>query len=432
MPGWCCLLLLLISASACTARASAATTASAPRPTCTVAHTPGADDSLSITAAITACNSNATILFSAGVQYNSFTPVQFALGQDVTVRILGNISLPADIAQVQAGVRSAAYRSGWFAVSSTGPGVRFAGPDKITGGGGGVVRSFGQAWWDAGQQTSRPLLFQWRASNGTIRGLTISKPIGKSFNIAGSGNWIEDVVVDAQSSSTAFPFNTDGFDVGGDGNTILNSQVSNGDDCVAIGSPCTNLHLKGLTCIGSHGISVAAKGGGSVNVANILVENVTLLDGLYGARYKSTSGNQGRASNIVYRNVVVRNITFPIYVTQNYFDQSQSPPPPSNLSVQIDGLTFQDFAGTINSLNPGDGSCISDPCWYHVAGADGTQSIIFDSLHAGSATNLSATGIAVVPDAPSERPTVMCNASVTPGDVGFRCWDGPYIPTYSS
>ncbi|CAK5278448.1 unnamed protein product [Mycena citricolor] len=338
-----------------------------------------------LTAAVTACNSNATILFSAGVQYNSFTPVQFALGQDVTVRILGNISLPADIAQVQAAC--AARRT------------------ARAGGGGGVVRSFGQAWWDAGQQTSRPLLFQWRASNGTIRGLTISKPIGKSFNIAGSGNWIEDVVVDAQSSSTAFPFNTDGFDVGGDGNTILNSQVSNGDDCVAIGSPCTNLHLKGLTCIGSQDIR---------------------------GREGSTSGNQGRASNIVYRNVVVRNITFPIYVTQKSVPATWLATPAVHLSVQIDGLTFQDFAGTINSLNPGDGSCISDPCWYHVAGADGTQSIIFDSLHAGSATNLSATGIAVVPDAPSERPTVMYNASVTPGDVGFRCWDGPYIPTYSS
>ncbi|KAJ6487628.1 pectin lyase-like protein [Mycena sanguinolenta] len=410
---------------------SAATpTQAAPRPTCTVAHTPGADDSPSITAAIASCTNNATILFQEGVEYNSFTPVQFVLGQDVTIQLLGNINLPSNITQVQAGVTGKLYRTGWFSVTSTGPGVSLAGPTtanaRLTGG---IIRSYGQAWWDAVQQTSRPLLFAWRANNGTISNITISKPIGKSFDLAGSGNTVSNIVIDAKSTTSAFPFNTDGFDVGGDGNIITNSQVTNGDDCIAIGSPCTNLHVQSVTCTGSHGVSVAAKGGGSVNVANILVEDVTFIDSLYGARYKSTSGDMGLATNIVYKNILVKNVTFPIYVTQNYFDQSQAPPPPSNISVDIKGMSFTNFAGTINAFHPGDGSCISDPCWYFVAGADGTQSIIFDDFYAGTVQDISASNILVIPDRLLAPPTVICNASLTPKDVGFKCWDGLYLPT---
>ncbi|KAJ6557844.1 pectin lyase fold/virulence factor [Mycena capillaripes] len=405
------------------------TSTTAPRPTCTVTHIPGADDSPSIRDAIANCTNNATILFDQGVEYNSFTPVQFTLGQDVTVQLLGNINLPSNITQVQAGVTGKFYRSGWFSVTSTGPGVSLVGPSTASARlKGGIIRSYGQAWWDAVQQTSRPLLFAWRANNGSISDITISKPIGKSFNIAGNGNKIQNVVIDAKSSTSAFPFNTDGFDVGGDGNSIENSQVANGDDCIAIGSPCTNFHVKTLSCTGSHGVSVAAKGGGSVNVANILVEDVTFTDSLYGARYKSTGGDVGLAKNIVFKNLLVNNVTFPIYVTQNYFDQSQAPPPPSNTSVTIDGLSFSNVAGTINSLRPGDGSCISDPCWYHVAGADGTQSIIFDDFYAGTVQDISATNILILPDRFLALPKVMCNASVTPAKVGFKCWDGLYLP----
>ncbi|KAJ7697641.1 pectin lyase fold/virulence factor [Mycena rosella] len=406
--------------------------AAAPRPTCTVSHTAGADDSPSIRAAIANCTNNATILFLPGIDYNSFTPVQFTLGQDVTIQLLGNINLPSNITQVQAGVTGKNYRTGWFSVTSTGPGVSLVGPTTANARlNGGIIRSYGQAWWDAVQQTSRPLLFAWRASNGSISDITISKPIGKSFNVAGNGNNIQNVIIDAMSSTSAFPFNTDGFDVGGDGNSIQNSQVSNGDDCIAIGSPCSNLHVQGLTCTGSHGVSVAAKGGGSVSVFNILVEDVTFKNSLYGARYKSTGGDVGLAKNIVFKNLLVNNVTFPIYVTQNYFDQSQAPPSPSNISVTIDGLSFSNVAGTINSLRPGDGSCISDPCWYHVAGADGTQSIIFDDFYAGTVEGISATDILVFPDRFLALPTVMCNATVTPKKVGFKCWDGLYLPLCS-
>ena len=46
-------------------------TSSSARPTCTVAHVVGVDDVTGIKSAISTCNSNSTIMFSAGVNYNA-------------------------------------------------------------------------------------------------------------------------------------------------------------------------------------------------------------------------------------------------------------------------------------------------------------------------------------------------------------------------
>jgi hypothetical protein len=125
----------------------------------------------------------------------------------------------------------------------------------------------------------RPLLFR---STRTF-GLELNTQLYNNFTDS-DGFDGEDLVFQVGYRTTLIPISL--LPVGGDGNSIANSQVSNGDDCIAIGSPCTNFHVKGLSCTGSHGVSVAAKGGGSVNVANILVEDVTFTDSLYGARYK--------------------------------------------------------------------------------------------------------------------------------------------------
>jgi hypothetical protein len=68
---------------------------------------------------------------------------------------------------------------------------------------------------------------------------------------------------------------------------------------------------------------------------------------------------------------------------------------------------------------------------YYVSGADGTQSIIFDQLYPGTVSSLHASDISIVPQT-SGPPTVICNATDVSGlNVGFKCWDGLYIPTPS-
>lgn len=68
---------------------------------------------------------------------------------------------------------------------------------------------------------------------------------------------------------------------------------------------------------------------------------------------------------------------------------------------------------------------------YHVAAADGTQSIVFDEIYPGTVTALHTKDIAIVPQV-AKLPTVICNSTEVSGlDVGFKCWDGLYIPTWS-
>jgi hypothetical protein len=45
---------------------------------------------------------------------------------------------------------------------------------------------------------------------------------------------------------------------------------------------------------------------------------------LYGARFKSWAGGSGIAQNITWRDIRLENVPFPIYVTQNYWDQNVS------------------------------------------------------------------------------------------------------------
>lgn len=80
-----------------------------------------------------------------------------------------------------------------------------------------------------------------------------------------------------------------------------------------------------------------------------------------------------------------------------------------------------------------DGTCISNPCWNYVAGANGTQAIIFD-LYNGTATGLTAKNIHVKPDQASyDSTTVICDpTTLVPGEqetLGFLCQNGTYVET---
>ncbi|KAI9566394.1 hypothetical protein HD554DRAFT_2206070 [Boletus coccyginus] len=118
---------------------------------------------------------------------------------------------------------------------------------------------------------------------------------------------------------------------------------------------------------------------------------------------------------------------FPIYVTQNYWDQGVGPRPNASSvnETHIENVLFENFVGVIDDT-PGDveGSCISDPCWYDVPGATGREVVIFD-LYPGTATNIVAGNLfaRTLTGAPV---TTKCNASTITSDVGFACWDGPY------
>lgn len=62
-----------------------------------------------------------------------------------------------------------------------------------------------------------------------------------------------------------------------------------------------------------------------------------------------------------------------------------------------------------------------------MSGATGKEGVIFD-LYPDTATNIVVKNL--VADTLSGAPVAaMCNSSTISSNVGFVCWNGPYVPT---
>ncbi len=135
--------------------------------------------------------------------------------------------------------------------------------------------------------------------------------------------------------------NTDGWDTyRSDGIVIQDSHVRNGHDCVSLKPNSTNIVVQGLTCVGSHGISVGSLGqyAGTFDVVeNIYVYNVSMADASDGARIKvwpgadtqfqpglSGGGGAGYVRNVTYDGLASTNNDWAIELTQCYGQSNQA------------------------------------------------------------------------------------------------------------
>jgi polygalacturonase len=146
------------------------------------------------------------------------------------------------------------------------------------------------------------------ASGTTITGLTLDNSAGNAPNSASGGS--------------AAAHNSDGFDVSGSTNIIIqNTTVLNQDDCVAVTSG-TNITVQNMVCDGGHGLSIGSIGGKSNNdVSNVLFTNSIVRNSENGARIKTNSGTTGSVTNIEWSNIQVSNISdYGIDVQQDYLN----------------------------------------------------------------------------------------------------------------
>jgi len=337
-----------------------------------------ADDSPAIASAFAQCADGGTILFSEGVDYNVFSPVSATNLSNVKIQVYGNLHLPQNVTAMQELFNTTTAASGssnlyWFTLQ--GPGISFEGTSNITTG---WINSYGQGWWDANPVNGtgiagRPHLMLFNTTSGSMQHFKSRKPIAWNVQVRGDIIAISDSIIDAYSTSGKFPFNTDGFDVTATNVKITNSVIYNGDDAIAVQSGSHNVTFQGGT-IGyqTHGMSIGSLGQNQVsfaNVSDIHFDDITVVNGVYAARFKSWEGGQGIASNISWTNMRVYNTTFPIFVTQTYINQGNSQTQienggttgrPNNSTVNMENFTWANFTGTINTFQPGDLSCVTD------------------------------------------------------------------------
>jgi hypothetical protein len=395
-----------------------------------------ADDSSAIDLALAKCSRDATIVFSEGVDYNVFKPVSRNLN-NVAIEMRGNLHLPQNITLVQSIVKSKKSSTSWFKLS--GSSVDYIGTANVNNG---WINSYGQQWWDANHAAkgtglpNRPHLFSFSVTNGTLQYFKSRKPIGWNVALSGKNITVTNPVIDAQSNSSSFPFNTDAFGVSGTGIRVFNMSVFNGDDAIAVQSGAHDILIQGGT-IGyqTHGLSIGSLGSNQnsfANVSNVWFDDITVKDAVYAARFKSWIGGKGLAKNITWSNIHVENVTFPIFVTQTYFNQANSKAErPNDSSVMMEDFTFSNFTGTINSLKPGDGSCVSDPCWYNAGLPDlkHTEAVIIQCNTENSCRNFALKDIKLIPQK-AEAASLIClraKADLNP-KLGFECTNGTFTP----
>ncbi|KAL9333901.1 hypothetical protein Peur_074040 [Populus x canadensis] len=142
--------------------------------------------------------------------------------------------------------------------------------------------------------------------------------------------------------------NTDGIHVTGTQNIrIRNCVIRTGDDCISIVSGSKNVEATDITCGPGHGISIGSLGADNsgAEVSNVFVNRATISGTTNGVRIKTWQGGSGYARNIVFQNVVMRNVTNPIIIDQNYCDQD-SPCEEQTSAVQISNVMYRNIKGT--------------------------------------------------------------------------------------
>lgn len=408
-----------------------------------------ADDSPAIAAAFAKCSSNSVIIFSEGVDYNVFTPVSAKNLSNVAIQMQGNLHLPQNVTAVQNLVNASnalTYSTALYWFTFSGPSIDYIGSSNVSNS---WINSYGQAWWDANPVNgtgiaNRPHLMSFNTTNGSMSKFKSRKPIGWNVQLVGSNITITDTIIDAYSTSGSFPFNTDGFDVTGTNINIYNSVIFNGDDAIAVQSGSHNVLFQGGT-IGyqSHGMSIGSLGqdqASFANVTNIHFDDITVVNAVYAARFKSWIGGQGLTKNITWSNIRTYNVTFPIFVTQTYINQGSNQTQlengsvsgrPNNATVVMQDFTWANFTGTINTFSPGDGSCASDPCWYNVGlpNLKHTEAVIVECNTNTSCQNFAVENVQIFPQDLS-APTVICLNATTELNprLGFECANGTFVP----
>ncbi|XP_013624098.1 PREDICTED: polygalacturonase At1g48100 [Brassica oleracea var. oleracea] len=232
--------------------------------------------------------------------------------------------------------------------------------------GNGVIDGRGQKWWDlpckphrnvnkttalTGPCESPAALRFFMSSNLSMQGVTIKN--SPQFHMTFDG--CHEVHINSlRITSPPSSPNTDGIHIENSNSVeIHNSVISNGDDCVSIGSGSYNIDILNLTCgPGGHGISIGSLGNQN---SRACVSNITVRDSFIkfsdnGVRIKTWQGGSGSVSGVTFDNIQMDNVRNPIIVDQ-YYCTSKNCPNKTN-AVFVNDVVYQSIKGTYDRRSP--------------------------------------------------------------------------------
>ncbi|KAK8940168.1 Polygalacturonase [Platanthera guangdongensis] len=236
--------------------------------------------------------------------------------------------------------------------------------DELSLQGAGLIDGRGQKWWDlpckphkgingttlAGNCDSPVALRFFMSSNLTVSGIKIRNSPQFHFRFDNCRNVIIDSIA---INSPALSPNTDGIHVENTYNVgIYNSVISNGDDCISIGSGSLNVEIENVTCGPSHGISIGSLGkqNSRACVQNVTVRNAVIKHSDNGVRIKTWQGGTGSVSGVVFEGIKMDVVKNPIIIDQFYC--LAKPCVNQTSAVFISDVLYSDIKGTYDFRAP--------------------------------------------------------------------------------
>ena len=358
------------------------------------------DDVPAIREALSTCGNGGTIIISANETFMIRSPIDFSNCSACDFQLEGTLKLSDDLNYWERKIA--------FLITNV-SGAIF---HSLTGAG--VIDGSGQKYWDYFAQNKtyvRPFLINFiNASNVTFTKIKLKDPpCFFIFVKDGSTNIkLSDLILNATSTSSNEPINTDGIDTSESSHiTINNVQITNDDDCVCFKNGSNYITVNNVTCNGSRGISVGSLGSpiGHYTVTNIYVANVKMINSMQAARIKVFPGGPAFGtvfvSNVTIENLTVDNCDFAFRV-HNCYETHASVCEKNPSAAILSNIKLINFTGITSSKYDPDIANIDCP-------PVGTCDLTFKGWNIIS---------------PSKNTTVLCNYYDHPS--GVTCTPGAY------
>lgn len=221
--------------------------------------------------------------------------------------------------------------------------------------GGGTIDGNGEVWWKNSckikktkpcQSQGAPTALTFK--NCTNLGVTNLKLLNaQQMHV----NFQDCNVVEASKLLVVAPEespNTDGIHVTRTSNiSILESEIRTGDDCISIVNGSRNVDVRNIVCGPGHGISIGSLGEDNTenHVSNIHVKGAILTGTTNGVRIKTWQGGSGIARNILFEDILMRNVHNPILINQYYCDKNKKCDKEKS-AVQVENVIYRNIKGT--------------------------------------------------------------------------------------
>ncbi len=193
--------------------------------------------------------------------------------------------------------------------------------------GAGTIDGAGVAWWAAfradKKMPHRPYLVRFSGcTNVLVADVTLTN--SPSFHLAFSSTdyvTVEGITILAPADAP----NTDGIDPAGSHYLIRRCRVSTGDDNIAVkagGSFCSDIRITDCTFGTGHGLSVGGQSNRGLD--GMIVTNCTFNGTTSGLRLKADATQGGPVRNIIYTNLTMTDVKYPI-VFYSYYNKTGNP-----------------------------------------------------------------------------------------------------------